>query len=61
MNPVNSLVWEDGLALSARDHCADMGDDGATGSTGLDGSDFYTRIKRFGETGGFLGENIAYG
>jgi uncharacterized protein YkwD len=38
-----------------------MGPSGAIGSTGLDDSNFFTRIKRYGTTQGLLGENIVMG
>jgi len=38
-----------------------MGPLGFTGHSGTDGSKPWDRLKRYGEWGGQVGENIAYG
>ena len=55
------LIWNDYLALAAEDHCNQMGPLGLTGHDGTDGSKAWDRMKRYGNWGGAVGENIAYG
>ena len=59
--PLPPLAHEQGLALAARDHAQDQGNTGGTGHEGSDGSMPETRISRYGEWGGTIGENIDYG
>ena len=55
------FTWNIGLAMSARDHCADNGPKGLLGHDGADGSKPHERMERYGErSGGFTAENIAY-
>ena len=55
------LSWSDALALACVDHCRDTGPAGKTGHDGVDGSTMQTRIERYAEWGGQIGENIHYG
>ena len=50
-----------GLALAARDHALDLGESGATGHTGRDGSRPVERVERYGEWDVSTGENIWFG
>lgn len=61
MNPMSALLWNDGLALAAHDHCADHGKQGLTGHRGTDGSSPWARIARYGVAYNNQGENIVYG
>jgi hypothetical protein len=54
------LYPREGLSLAAGDHARDLGESGATGHTGGDGSSPSVRAKRYGK-GPLIGENIAYG
>lgn len=58
---LNSLEWDDGLALAARDHCNDIGPKGLVQHEGSDGTQVWHRIRRYGLAGGTLGENISFG
>jgi uncharacterized protein YkwD len=55
------MEWNDYLALAAEDHCKQMGPEGRTGHDGTDGSKPWHRMERYGDWGGTVGENIAYG
>ena len=46
--PLNKIAWDDALWFASYDHCEDMGTSGATGHTGLDGSNMSTRMNRYG-------------
>ena len=50
-----------GLVLAARDHALDLGESGATGHAGRDGSRPAERVERYGEWGVSTGENIWFG
>jgi hypothetical protein len=52
------LIWDDGLALSAAQHCMDQGPEGKNSLYGTDKSTILDRIKRFGEG---VGSNYAEG
>ena len=54
------LTPEKGLSLAAQQHSSTQGETDQTGHTGVDGSDPFTRIKRYG-TFKTAGENIDYG
>jgi uncharacterized protein YkwD len=41
MEPLKELVWNDGLALAAKDHCRDIGAKGKVTEIGSDGTDFH--------------------
>lgn len=51
---------EKGLSLAAQRHSSTQGETDQTGHTGVDGSDPFTRIKKYG-TYRTAGENIDYG
>ena len=51
---------EKGLSLAAQQHSSTQGETDQTGHTGVDGSDPFTRIKKYG-TFKTAGENISYG
>ncbi|MES1244279.1 MAG: CAP domain-containing protein [Acidobacteriota bacterium] len=53
-----TLAWSSGLAMAARDHSSDPG---IVGHTGGDGSDFLTRIARYGRNKGGAAENLGAG
>jgi uncharacterized protein YkwD len=53
-------VWSDGLSLSAKEHCKDLGPKGNTGSKGSDGSTFKDRMARFGTPGFLKHESVLY-
>jgi len=55
------MQWNDYLSLAAEDHCKQMGPGGLTGHDGTDGSKPWDRMERYGDWGGTVGENIAYG
>lgn len=50
------LIWDDGLALSAAQHCMDQGPEGKNSLYGTDKSTILERINRFGED---VGPNYA--
>ena len=58
---LNKLEWSPGLALAARDHCADAGKHGIVGPVGSEGQTPATRVALYGDSGSALGENLAYG
>jgi len=58
---LNNLEWSPGLALAARDHCADAGQLGLVGPLGSKGQTPATRVALYGDAGSALGENLAYG
>jgi len=58
---LNKLEWNAGLALAARDHCAEAGQLGLVGPLGSKGSTPATRLAMYGDAGSALGENLAYG
>jgi len=58
---MNALTWSPGLALAARDHCADAGKLGLVGPLGSKGQTPATRVALYGDAGSALGENLAYG
>ena len=55
------LVPSRGLTQAAKDHADTQSLAGQTGHTGTDGSDPFTRMKRYGSYTGASGENISYG
>ena len=54
------LTPEKGLSLAAQQHSSTQGETDQIGHTGVDGSDPFTRIKKYG-TFKTAGENIDYG
>ena len=54
------MEWNDYLALAAEDHCLQMGRQGLTGHKGIDGTNPWDRMERYGDWGGSTAENIAY-
>lgn len=61
VEPVSSLIPNEQLSLSARDHVNDSGSKGLTGHYGSDGSSPVTRIQRYKKDAKLAGENIDYG
>lgn len=59
--PLLPQVWNNSLALAARDHVVDTGPSGLTGHDGTNGSTMSSRISKYGQTQGWSGENISYG
>lgn len=55
-----ALEWNEGLNLSAKDHCSDLGQKGLIGHFGSDESSPYDRILKYGEPGWWRGENLSY-
>ena len=58
--PLSILNPEKGLSLAAQQHSSTQGETNQTGHTGVDGSDPFSRIKKYG-TFKTAGENIDYG
>jgi uncharacterized protein YkwD len=58
--PLPALEWSEGLSLSAKQHCNDLGPLGGTGSKGSDGSTFKDRMNRYGTPGFLKHESILY-
>lgn len=59
--PIAELVQKDGLRQAAQDHANDIGPKGLVSHSGSDGSSMTTRIERYGEWSGQIGENIEFG
>ena len=59
-NEVSALEWSEGLNLSAKDHCDDLGPKGLKGHFGTDESSPFDRISRYGKPGWWRGENLTY-
>lgn len=55
-----ALEWNEGLNLSARDHCADLGPKGLIGHFGSEGSSPFDRISKYGRPGWWRGENLSF-
>lgn len=55
-----ALEWNEGLNLSAKSHCDDLGPLGLIGHFGSNESSPYDRILKFGEPGWWRGENLSY-
>lgn len=58
--PQAPLAWNGGLYEAARVHSIDMQDNNFISHDSSDGTDTFTRIRRF-YTGGYVGENVAQG
>ncbi len=59
--PMEPLTPSEGLGRAARDHATDQGPRAGMGHRGSDGSSMADRVSRYGEWGGSIAENIAYG
>jgi len=57
---VGALERKKGMDQGCRDHVEQMGPGGNTGHTGLDGSDPFDRMNRYGAFYWTAGENLAY-
>ena len=55
------MAWSQGLADAAEFHVLDQGPAGTDGHDSTDGTDAFSRIRRWGSYTGGKGENIAYG
>lgn len=55
------LLYSETLTQAAELHASDTGPKGITGHTGSNNSSMSSRIERFGEWNGQIGENIDYG
>lgn len=56
-----ALLPSKGLTRAAKDHADTQALTDQTGHTGTDGSDPFTRMKRYGSYTGTSGENVSYG
>jgi len=52
--------WNEGLNLSAKKHCEDIGGKGLIGHFGTDESSPFNRISEFGKPNWWRGENLVY-
>lgn len=59
--PLPVLLPSKGLTWAAKDHADSQSLTDQSGHTGIDGSDPFTRMKRYGSFNGTSGENISYG
>jgi len=55
------LTVEEDLAKACKDHIADIGELGAYGHVGSDGSGFRMRLEKYGTYESAIGENLLYG
>lgn len=59
--PVSKLLRPSrALYLAAKDHAADIGENGTTGHKSTDGSDLRSRIERYSPNPSYFGENCCY-
>ena len=58
---VNTLEWNDGLALGAHLHCDDIGVTEVKDHKGSNGKYHRWRASQYGSVGGMSGENIGFG
>lgn len=56
-----ALSPSDGLTHAAKDHADSQSLTDQTGHTGTDGSDPFSRMRRYGSYSGAAGENVSYG
>lgn len=49
------------MDFPCRDHVADIGPSGSTDSTGSDGSDFASRLERYGAVDKYKAESLLFG
>ena len=54
------LQWNDGLALSAKEHCMDMGSKGMYGHLGSERQSFVDRLARYGFSSDARAQITAY-
>ena len=59
--PLEPLQSTQGLAMSARQHVTDQGQTGEIGHRGTDGGSPWSRMAKWGQSTGRMGENISYG
>lgn len=59
--PLKPLIWDDCLALSAKDHVDDIGPKGLLSYQSSDGTEPEDRISKYGQFIDSLGENIDFG
>ncbi len=59
--PVPSLRPSRGMSLGAKDHVRDQGASGASGHQGMDGTQPWERVNRYGTWEKTIGENISLG
>jgi hypothetical protein len=60
-DPMEPLQPSEGISMAAEDHAADLSATGETGHIGSDGSEFSSRIERYGQWENMVGEVISYG
>ncbi|WP_199245511.1 CAP domain-containing protein [[Phormidium] sp. ETS-05] len=60
-SPLPPLQPSPGMSMAATDHVNDTGPKGIVSHDGTDGSSIRERIDRYGDGGGYAGENISYG
>ncbi|MCL1471951.1 CAP domain-containing protein [Argonema antarcticum] len=59
--PAPPLSLSSGISQAARDHVNDQGPKGSIGHGGSDGSDPFSRMRRYGSAQGLQAENVSYG
>ena len=59
--PLAEFEWRSGMAHACQDHVEQMGPAGQTGSVGLDGSNPFTRMNRYGTWGVEASAILSYG
>lgn len=59
--PLPMLEVREGLCRAAEDHLREQSASGATGHAGADGSSLDSRVSRYGQWQGCIGENLDYG
>ena len=57
---MSAYEWNEGLNLSAKKHCEDIGGKGLIGHFGTDESSPFNRISEFGKPNWWRGENLVY-
>ncbi|MCZ6766053.1 MAG: CAP domain-containing protein [bacterium] len=61
VDPVQPLIWSEGMSEGARDHVDNTGPAGDIGHSGSNGSAVGERVNRYGRWQHRVGENISYG
>ncbi|EAR94566.1 SCP-like extracellular protein (macronuclear) [Tetrahymena thermophila SB210] len=59
--PLHALEWDDNMTRACRDHANDIGPKNLCGHTGSDGSSMSSRLERYGDWNGKIGENCDFG